>query len=193
MGPNLINQLPRSLTSLHLEYRDNPAPWFDFNTGEIVNSVEVEKLPEYSAHKDREVLKLDNQTFPPNITSLNLSQFSEIGNSFLNQDLKNLLHLDLSGATLVTDIAIPLLNRHLTFLNISESSEITGKSFPSLPRSLLHLDLSSSVLIYDPDVQHLPRSLKHVFLTSAQHLTDFCIENVHWQMLSFLNSILCQL
>lgn len=171
LTPNLIKLLPKSLHSLYLSCPSDYTTWFDYNTCSKLNS--ITNLEEYAIHKEYSKLHWqDEQSLPPNLTSLSFHGFNDLGDAFAQQKLPNLLSLGLSESFRFTDHCIPLLNRHLTSLGLGDSSKITGKCFPHLPRSLTFLDLRHASSIFDDDIQHLPQCLETANLAFATHLTD---------------------
>lgn len=173
MSPKLIQFLPKSLISLQLSCAGSSDLWFDYKTGETIESVST--LPEFLIHENygSNIDWKDDLALPTSLTEIKLWDFEELGDSFLlNQKFRNLIELDLRLAKHFTDLSIPYLHPRITDINLSASSNISGKSFQFLPRALAKLSLSSSKSIFD--IEHLPRTLICVELNSAIHLTDLC-------------------
>lgn len=181
MSPNLSKFLPRSLTHLQLAAASASNTWFDYDTGEKIES--VAKLQwEYSMHTkclSPSFAWKHSSPLPPKLAYFILKSAHNLGDSFLlHTNLPNLFELNLSSSCYFTDLSIPVLSPNLTSLNLRSASRITGRSFEFLPRSLTFFDLSSSESIFDPAIQCLPRSLKRLFLSRAVYLTDMCIPDL---------------
>jgi len=179
MSPNLIKFLPKSLTSLRLCSLEPSDPWFDYNTGNRLDS--VSEHPEYSTHENCVTNSFDwkDSSLPPTLTCVELTNTFQLGDEFLaDQHLPNLLELRLTQSKNFTDSSVPLLSPHLTTLDLRSSSEISGKSFRFLPRRLISLDLKRSKSIFDDDIKHLPRTLTSIDFSHAIHLTDLCIPDL---------------
>lgn len=175
VSQNLFKFLPKSLTYLYLTCAADYDPWFNYSTGETIDS--ISKLPEYNTHENYGGnIDWSKIRLPPNLTQLNLVEFVDLTDSFImEQRLPNLLFFNLRETVYFTDLSIPYLSRHLSTLDLASSSDISGKCFKLLPRSLIWLNLNASVSIFDSDIQHLPRTLQQLHLDDAVELTDSCV------------------
>jgi hypothetical protein len=181
VAPELIKNLPRSLTRLSMPLARDEQEWIFEETGQTATFAALVKLdPEKYGHKteDLSMLWQGEYVFPSTLTHLELSGHEYLDDRFVASLPTKLNFGDFQSSLFISDLSIPAFSRELTTLDLASTTLVTSHSFKDLPRRLWWLSINSSEEIFDEHIKDLPRGLGALFLENAIHLTNSCVKDL---------------
>jgi hypothetical protein len=180
LSPDLLQNLPQSLTKVHFNAGSSRVHIYDMSKQETLMSLP----PSPSINHDLLWDPGKGTCLPPGITSLSWRGFTGTNDAFFRQLPKALSFLQISDIC-AHDHAIAYISNHpIQALEIRNQSELTGACFKFLPKGLEKLDFTGAQ-IYNAHIANLPRSVTHLCLPHATHLTRKCLSLLPPRLLSF--------